>query len=537
MTISYSLAPNPKWYIADLTGLPLGGGYLATFRSLDPQQIKLVYEDPDGNFPWPYVTIPNVGSLGILLDMNGSQGPFYFEFDSANPQETYYLEVYDSNGVLQWTIDDFTPSGGSGGSVITTAINLTNLITNNVMWRNIGITPISTSTFLKLAPGAHSDLTQTPANAGPDICFIKNNTSASDTIAFPKFNLGDNTFSPDETPVDYLEYVCTGTPTGETFKYVQFPITHGVQNLTNNAVAISIWGRVRSGNASILLQFFQFFGDGGGSLNQITPIQTLTFQNTWQKFTITTTVPDVSGTTIGSCGNDGLFLQVQFALDAACTIDFTKPSLYLGNLTPQTDYLIYDIIDAVINSPRTGYIYSGYDLTALPGYLRMDDGTIGSAASGATSNAGLGANINTFPLYNLLWNSVSQPSSNVYASVTGGLGASAVADFSANKSMQLPLALSRAMACAGQGSGFSNYLLGGNLGLENATLLIANMPSHAHPGSTIPTTVMGTGGNIAAVGSNNGALNAVPANIAAQGTATPFLIIQPTMYTNYFIKL
>ena len=60
MTISYQLAPVPKWYIADLVGKPLGGGYLATFSSLDNTQLNPVYEDPAGAFVWPYVTIPNV---------------------------------------------------------------------------------------------------------------------------------------------------------------------------------------------------------------------------------------------------------------------------------------------------------------------------------------------------------------------------------------------------------------------------------------------------------------------------------------------
>lgn len=65
-------------------------------------------------------------------------------------------------------------------------------------------------------------------------------------------------------------------------------------------------------------------------------------------------------------------------------------------------------------------------LAAAPaGWVLAKDGTIGSAASGAT----IRANADCANLYAHLWNGVS----NTYAPVTGGRGATAVADFGANK--------------------------------------------------------------------------------------------------------
>lgn len=57
--------------------------------------------------------------------------------------------------------------------------------------------------------------------------------------------------------------------------------------------------------------------------------------------------------------------------------------------------------------------------------------TIGSAASGATARA----NTDTSALYAQLWNALS----NTDCPVSGGRGASAAADFAANKTLQLPL--------------------------------------------------------------------------------------------------
>jgi len=439
MAISYSLAPNPKWYIADFVGRPLAGGYLATFSNQNHTLFNPVFKDPNGLNVWPYVIVPNVGVPGILFDENGAQGPFYFQFDSSLPDQLYYLEVYDANGVRQWTIDDFSPGSG-GGSIITTALDLENLIANNVFWRNIGTTPISPGTFLKLAPGAHSALAQTPANAGPDICFIKNNTSATDTVSFPKFPLGSAPFIDDVTPVDYLNYDCTGAGSAETKKLVQFPITHSVQNLSNQTMTVTVWARATAGSSPTLtLQWYQFFGDGpSASPAIITPIQVLSLASSWQKFEIPTVIPSVTGNVLGECGNDALFLQAQYPLGVTCSIDFTKPCVYLGNISPDQDYHTYDMIDTIINSPRTGDIRVSVNNHSPFGWVFMNDGTLGNDTSGATARA----NIDTFPLYNYIWNNVSRS----WAPIVGATTGTAIGDFSTGLPLYLTRALGRVFA-------------------------------------------------------------------------------------------
>jgi len=97
---------------------------------------------------------------------------------------------------------------------------------------------------------------------------------------------------------------------------------------------------------------------------------------------------------------------------------------------------------------------------ALPGWVRKNGGTIGSAASGATERA----NADTAALYALLWNNYDDSQ----AAVAGGRGASASADFAADKTIVLPDARGRAT---------TPFLLGdenfGTLGLRPGT------PTHA----------------------------------------------------------
>lgn len=93
------------------------------------------------------------------------------------------------------------------------------------------------------------------------------------------------------------------------------------------------------------------------------------------------------------------------------------------------------------------------------GYIKMDDGTIGSPTSGATTRA----NADCQDLYELIWNQVS----DTYAPVSGGRGASAEEDFLANKPITLTKALGRVLSCAGTGTVLTSRSLGETQGEEN----------------------------------------------------------------------
>jgi hypothetical protein len=89
----------------------------------------------------------------------------------------------------------------------------------------------------------------------------------------------------------------------------------------------------------------------------------------------------------------------------------------------------------------TGDVKLTIKTTADTGWVLMNDGSIGSASSGATTRA----NADTTALYTLLWNNTI----NQWCPVAGGRGGSAAADFAANKAITLPRALGRALATFG----------------------------------------------------------------------------------------
>lgn len=510
MTITYNLAPNPKWYIADNVGRPLGGGSMYTYRSLNKTDEKFIFQDPAGQFPWPNP---------VLFDENGSQGPFYWEIDSDNPDESYYIEVYDSDGVLQWTQDNFLPPQGGGGSVITTALDIENLVANNVMWRNIGTSQTPLPTFLTIAPGAHAGFATTSSNAGGDINFIKNNTNAIDQITFPVFPLGTTPFTGDVTPVDYCTYTCNNAPLGETSKLFQYPITSNVRNLSNQDVTVTIWAM---GDRDISLSWRQFFGDGTGSSGDtITSIQTLNLTSDWQKFVMQSTIPNVSSGTEGACGNSALFLQVNMPLGVSCEISFQKPCVYLGSIAPDEDYHTYDYIDGQLNVPRTGDVRPSYSSQTYfyPGFIIMNDTSIGNAGSLATGRA----NLDTFPLYNFLYTNIS----NDWAPVSGGRSGDPIQDFQDGKTLTLMRTLGRALAMAGSGAGLTTRALGEFLG--NQIITESAMPAHTHSFTTLQNSGAVIAGGIG--WSFGPGTTGTTGNGAADGN------MQPTTFVNYFIKL
>jgi hypothetical protein len=88
---------------------------------------------------------------------------------------------------------------------------------------------------------------------------------------------------------------------------------------------------------------------------------------------------------------------------------------------------------------QTGDLKTTYGTGPITGWVRMNGRTIGSATSGATERA----NADVQALFTFLWN--SDPT----LAVSGGRGASAAADWSANKTIALPDARNRALAGLG----------------------------------------------------------------------------------------
>ncbi len=533
MTITYVQALQPLWYIVGLDGLAAGGAQLFTYDSLTMMP-KVAYQDAAGLVPYPNP---------IIFDLNGTKGPIYWKLDSANPTDLYYIEAYDSNGNLLFDEDNF-PSSGSGGSTVNTFISLKNYITNNQFIDNIGDQAGPLPTNLVIAPSNHQGFTpaQTPVVGtygvvGPDIRFVKNNTNATDNVTFPLFTLASAPLTGGVTPTNYVRYQCTNNPSGETYKSFQFPITQKVKNLSNQKMTFGIWAKVAASPIGINVYSRQYYGNGTGATAESGSTRVninggaITLTTTWTFYPINFTMPDVGGNSIGTPGlqtdDDAVYIQVDMPLGAACDVWFTKPALYLGTINPLLEFDSYDQINSIDSTPRVGDTKATLFANFLPGWIPMNDESIGNVGSGASNRA----NADTFQLYKTIWDGVS----NTFAPVTSGgpsRGVSAIADFLAGRPIQLPLNLGRVIGGAGgPGAGLTFRALGEWLGEENHVLTTSELPSILT--TTAATNNFGSGGVTGLTSSATPGGGTIPNGGGGNGHNT----MQPSTFFNIFIKL
>lgn len=165
---------------------------------------------------------------------------------------------------------------------------------------------------------------------------------------------------------------------------------------------------------------------------------------------------------------------------------------------------------------QTGDIIIGWSTAARTGAVRLNGGTIGNAASGATERA----NADTADLFAFCWNTFA----DFYCPVSGGRGASAAADFAANKTLTLLSGQGRAL--------FGADTMGGtvaNIAQLSRTVTTTNLSTSATVSDTtgifvgmqIVSANIPAGTTVTAISSSTITMSA-QATATASGTAARF---------------
>lgn len=511
-------------FFIDKSGKPMADGVLTAYQDNARTVLKNIYYQSGSPGAYTYIPLPNpltLSAIGSIDDVNGVDTLIGWypvsETDNVTAQ-SYYVTMYDQFGTFQWSRANFPILFNQGGGTPSLSGDLSNYIINNRFWRNVGsLTLTSVTTPTIIAPDQHDGFTLS------DITFNKNAAGAVDTVTFSTFPaVTPSPIQGDIPPEFYMNHTCSGTGT-EANKGYYFPISLHLATLANVGFTFTIQAQSVSGTATINPMIYAYTGTGAISPSTFTNIGTgtLTLNNVWQKYTLQGVFPSNVGLSLGKGGDDAfyLYLGMPFGASGVCNINMALPSIYLSTVAvPSNNFLTYDQIGSVTDTPRTGDVRMSLNNFQPFGWVAMNDGTIGSAMSGGTARA----NADTWPLYNLIWNSVL----DTWAPVTGGRGANAISDFNANK----PMALTKALGQVFAGTSTGNTALGTQTGATTSSAIV----THHH---TVPL-----GASIVNITAGAVPITVLTAGPTATsdpvgGSVSSFSIVQPTVFMNFFIKL
>jgi hypothetical protein len=138
------------------------------------------------------------------------------------------------------------------------------------------------------------------------------------------------TFTPGTAPVAgyeaqyFYRAVTTSGSTAGSRALVQQPIEN-VRTFAGETVTVSFWAKAGSGTPKIGVELAQVFGSGGSSAVTAIGATAKTISTSWTRYTVTASVPSISGKTIGTSS----FLGLIFWIDAGS--DFATRASSIGN--------------------------------------------------------------------------------------------------------------------------------------------------------------------------------------------------------------
>ena len=159
-------------------------------------------------------------------------------------------------------------------------------------------------------------------------------------------------------------------------------------------------------------------------------------------------------------------------------------------------------------------------------WVHANGNTLGNASSGGTERA----NADTEELFTLLWDSMA----DAQAAVSTGRGASAAADFAANKNIVIPDM--QGMIAVGTG-GTAMTTHGDTAGEETHVLTTAELAAHTHTPQMFVTAGGASGANNPVRNTNDGTLQSHDSTTTSTGSDTAHQNMPPWVSLSYIIKL
>lgn len=171
-------------------------------------------------------------------------------------------------------------------------------------------------------------------------CCSFDGSGGSRTISQGTFTLGQPGV-PGE-PQYFIRWNQSGAPSGQTYNQLRQRI-EGVRTFAGQEVTIGLWLRASGASSTVTLpniRLAQRFGSGGTpSTSVATNFTTNTVATTaWQKFSFTTTLPSISGKTLGTNEDDCLEFAISMPINSTFQLDVAEVQLEKGPVSTDIEY-------------------------------------------------------------------------------------------------------------------------------------------------------------------------------------------------------
>lgn len=322
----YTIAPSlQQGFIDKDSGELLAFGYIDFFRDLDHSTRKPIYTisgPPDAPV---FTELPNplfLSAIGTFIDPNNQQDiiPYYKPFDDEGNIDLYYIEVYNSGNVLQFTRDHY-PTVANGGSDLIVSQN--NYIPDGqfLLHQDIPANGLVTEANTPLAYGGW--------------IFVQDvGTSATNFVTFPRYD------SPISNPLANPRYACeikcTVPDPADSRKDLTLVITD-VNFLQGVDGTFQITAYSNDGvNHNIQLIIRKDYGTGGSPSTEDI-IATFLVTPQIQNFIVSFTMSSNTGKTLGLEDDDNLLIVLRSPLATVSDIIYTD-AIYVAGVFSSLAY-------------------------------------------------------------------------------------------------------------------------------------------------------------------------------------------------------
>lgn len=157
------------------------------------------------------------------------------------------------------------------------------------------------------------------------------NNTGTVTVSSQSFTVGSPAATGYESAT-FARQVTSGQSGVDALAYIAQNI-EDVRTFANSTITISFWAKAASGTPKVAIELIQGFGSGGSPSSTVfTYVSQVTLSTSWTRYSVTTTVPNINGKTIGTTANTSS-LQLQLWTSAGSNFNSRTGTLGVQNNT------------------------------------------------------------------------------------------------------------------------------------------------------------------------------------------------------------